>query len=120
MIAPGIENETQLIDHSKYYDDTSFSDVLKHSNNRLSMISLNKNKKRKDEPLSFKCNGRDLTDDIEIANEFNRFFADIGESLASNMEQFDNHELNYKPISKHLMHRIVNFSLLMKMQQLKP
>ena len=50
----------------------------------------------KDEPLSFKCNGRDLTDDIEIANEFNRFFADIGESLASNMEQFDNHELSYK------------------------
>ena len=53
-------------------------------------------KKRKDEPLSFKCNGRDSTDAIEIANEFNRFFADIGESLASNMEQFDNHELSYK------------------------
>ena len=57
-----------------------------------------------------------LTDDIENANEFNRFFADIGESLASNMELFDNHELSYK----HLMHKIVNFSLLMKMQQLKP
>ena len=38
--------------------------------------TLNK-KKRKDEPLSFKCNGRDLTDDIEIANKFNRFFADV-------------------------------------------
>ena len=31
----------QLCDHSKYYDDNSFSDVLKHSNNRLTMISLN-------------------------------------------------------------------------------
>ena len=41
MIAPDIENETQLIDHSKYYDDNSFSDVLKNSNNKLSMISLN-------------------------------------------------------------------------------
>ena len=41
VIAPDIENETQLIDHSKYYDDNSFSDVLKHSNNRLSIISLN-------------------------------------------------------------------------------
>ena len=58
--------------------------------------TLNKNKKRKDEPLTFKCNGRDLSDDIEIANEFNRFFANIGENLASNMEQFDNHELSYK------------------------
>ena len=58
--------------------------------------TLNKNKKRKDEPLTFKCNGRDLSDDIEIANEFNRFFANIGENLASNMEQFDNHKLSYK------------------------
>ena len=41
VIAPDIENETQLIDHSKYYDDRGFSDVLKHSNNKLSMISLN-------------------------------------------------------------------------------
>ena len=38
--------------------------------------TLNKNKKRKDEPLTFKCNGRDLSDDIEIANEFNRFFCE--------------------------------------------
>ena len=30
--------------------------------------TLNKNKKRKDEPLTFKCNGRDMSDDIEIAN----------------------------------------------------
>ena len=57
---------------------------------------MNKNKKRKDEPLTFKCNGRDLSHDIEIANEFKRFFANIGENLASNMEQFDNLELSYK------------------------
>ena len=41
VIAPDIENETQLIDHSKYYDDRGFSDVIKHSNNKLSTISLN-------------------------------------------------------------------------------
>ena len=59
--------------------------------------TLKKIKKGKmSQPLSFKCNGRDLTDAIEIANEFNRLLADIGESLASNMEQFDNHELSYK------------------------
>ena len=39
--------------------------------------TLNKNKKRKDEPLTFKCNGRDLSDNIEIANEFNRFFCEF-------------------------------------------
>ena len=48
------------------------------------------------EHLTFKSNGRDLSDNIEIANEFNRFFANIGENLASNVEQFDNHELSYK------------------------
>ena len=41
VIAPDIENETQLIDLSKYHDDRGFSDVLKHSNNKISMISLN-------------------------------------------------------------------------------
>ena len=34
VIAPDIENETQLIDHSKYYGDHSFSDVPKYSNNK--------------------------------------------------------------------------------------
>ena len=58
--------------------------------------TLNKNEKRKDEHLTLKCNGRDLSDDFEIANNFNRFFANIGENLASNIEQFDNHELSYK------------------------
>ena len=28
VIAPDIENETQLIDHSKYYDHKGFTDVL--------------------------------------------------------------------------------------------
>ena len=54
-------------------------------------------KKGKDEPLTLKCNGPDsITDDIKIANEFNRFFADIGVNLASNMKHFDNHKLSYK------------------------
>ena len=49
------------------------------------VISETLNKNRKDETLTFKCNSRDLSDDIEIANEFNRFFANIGENLASNI-----------------------------------
>ena len=34
-------------------------------------------KRRKDEHLSLKCNGRDLYDDVEIADESDRFFANI-------------------------------------------
>ena len=34
VIAPDIEMETQLIDHSKYYGNHSFSDVPKYSNNK--------------------------------------------------------------------------------------
>ena len=80
------------------YFHNTFAMYKHHMKKTWAVISetLNKNKKRKDEPLTFKCNGRDLPDDIEIANEFNRFFANIGENLASNMEQFDNHELSYK------------------------
>ena len=43
--------------------------------------TLNKNKMMKDEPLTFKCNGRDLSIDKlianAIANEFNRLFATL-------------------------------------------
>ena len=105
----------------KTYFHNTFAMYKNDMKKTWAVISETLNKKeRKDEPLSFKCNGRDLTDDIEIANEFNRFFADIGESLASNMEQFDNHELSYKTYLQTPHAKIVNFSLLMKTQQLKP
>ena len=62
----------------KTYFHKTFAMYKNDMKKTWAVISETLKKRRKDEPLSFKCNGRDLTDDIEIANEFNRFFADIG------------------------------------------
>ena len=40
-ISPEIENETTLIEHSKYYNDVEFKNVLQNTNNKISMLSLN-------------------------------------------------------------------------------
>ena len=62
----------------KIYFHNAFA-MYKHNMKKTWAViseTLNTSKKRKDEPLTFKCNGRDLSDDIEIANEFNRFFCE--------------------------------------------
>ena len=40
--------------------------------------ALNRGKQKTDFPSSFTMNGRELTDSLEIANEFNIFFANVG------------------------------------------
>ena len=40
--------------------------------------ALNSGKKKTDFPSSFTMNGRELTDSLEIANEFSIFFANVG------------------------------------------
>ena len=40
-ISPEIENETDLIEHSKYYNDVDFKNVLHNANCKISMLSLN-------------------------------------------------------------------------------
>ena len=40
-ISPEIENETDLIEHSKYYNDVDFKNVLHNANSKISMLSLN-------------------------------------------------------------------------------
>ena len=40
-ISPEIENETTLIEHSKYYNDVEFKNVLQNTNSKISMLSLN-------------------------------------------------------------------------------
>ena len=40
-IGPEIENETDLLEHSKYYNDTDFKIVLHNANSKISMLSLN-------------------------------------------------------------------------------
>ena len=40
-ISPEIENETDLLEHSKYYNDADFKSVLHNANSKISMLSLN-------------------------------------------------------------------------------
>ena len=40
-ISPEIENETTLIELSKYYNDVEFKNVLQNTNSKISMLSLN-------------------------------------------------------------------------------
>ena len=39
-ISPDLENETTLIEHSKYYDDTEFEHAQQY-NSKISMLSIN-------------------------------------------------------------------------------
>ena len=40
-ISPEIDNETTLIEHSKYYNDVEFKNVLQNTNSKISILSLN-------------------------------------------------------------------------------
>ena len=40
-ISPEMENEASLIEHSKYYNDVEFRNVLYNTNSKISMLSLN-------------------------------------------------------------------------------
>ena len=40
-ISPNIENEMDKINHSTYYNDDDFKDVLKNSKSELSILNLN-------------------------------------------------------------------------------
>ena len=40
-ISPEIENETDLLEHSKYYNDVDFKNVLHNANSKISMLILN-------------------------------------------------------------------------------
>ena len=40
-ISPELENEASLIEHSKYYNDVEFRNVLHNTNSKISILSLN-------------------------------------------------------------------------------
>ena len=40
-ISPEMENEASLIEHSKYYNDVEFRNVLHNTNSKISILSLN-------------------------------------------------------------------------------
>ena len=57
--------------------------------------TLNRNKKSSNVPSPFYDNGRTLSNMIEIANAFNVYFANIGEKLASEIEENVNNIADY-------------------------
>ena len=40
-ISPEMENEASLIEHSKYYNDVEFRNVLHNTNSKISILCLN-------------------------------------------------------------------------------
>ena len=40
-ISPDMEDESNIIEESKYYDDTDFKDALQQYNSKISILSLN-------------------------------------------------------------------------------
>ena len=40
-ISPEMENEASVIEHSKYYNDVDFRNVLHNANSKISILSLN-------------------------------------------------------------------------------
>ena len=41
LIIPDSENESTLIEHSKYYGDTEFEHALQQYNSKISMLGIN-------------------------------------------------------------------------------
>ena len=69
-----------------FYNDqfTKASSDIKETWKNIKTI-LNKNKKSSGYPTLFKHNGLDITDPKTIANEFNKYFTNIGPELANSI-----------------------------------
>ena len=62
---------------------------IKQTWNTIS-VTLNKHRKNRDIPEKIVYNDKTLTNEQEIANSFNSFFASVGAQLSSSIEQSDN------------------------------
>ena len=58
--------------------------------------TLNRNKIQDTNPISFIDNGHELSDNIEIANAFNLYFANVGKKLSATLKQHNVLNINYK------------------------
>ena len=58
--------------------------------------TLNRNKIQDTNPISFIDNGHELSDNTEIANAFNLYFANVGKKLSATLEQHNVLNINYK------------------------
>ena len=70
-----------------------FSDNARKTWNKINEI-LNKCKKKKDFPSYFMLNGRKIENTSEISDEFNNYFATIGEKLSAKIPINNNKSIN--------------------------
>ena len=62
-ISPDMEDESNIIEESKYYDDTDFKDALQQYNSKISILSLNY------QSINAKCDKLKLfLDDVNTLN----------------------------------------------------
>ena len=98
----------------KYYHDLfeRYKCDIKNTWNTISEI-FNKSNRKKNSILKIFNNGRFVTKSVDIANEFNMFFANIGPLLASNLDDTDKNPFQSyleKTINSEFQFRTVEIS----------
>ena len=104
----------------KYYTDcfNKYKDNVKNTWQTIKEV-LNKTKKKTYFPNYFKLNGSLITDKQMIADNFNRFFVNVGPNSAAQINFSNNafkdylqtpcaHKLSFKPVSEETIGKIID------------
>ena len=89
----------EIINAKKSYCNRTFA-MYKNNLKKKTWLTisetLNRNKIQDTNPISFINNGHELSDNAEIANAFNLYFANVGKKLSATFEQYNVLNINYK------------------------
>ena len=88
----------EIVNAKKSYYNRTFAMYKNNLKKTWLTISetLNRNKIQDTNPISFIDNGHELSDNTEIANAFNLYFANVGKKLSATLEQHNVLNINYK------------------------
>ena len=116
-----IRRSTMLAKRQYYHTTFSrYSSNLKKTWRTINDI-LNRGKGKNNLPLTFKSESGDLiSGELEIANEFNGFFVNIGGNIGNNKERNDDYSRHNKPKSKLCFKEITGEVTLTIINDLKP
>ena len=85
-----VKNDIKIAKRNYYFHVFNIhKNNIKQTWNTIS-VTLNKHRKNRDIPEKIVYNDKTLTNEQEIANSFNSFFASVGAQLSSSIEQSDN------------------------------
>ena len=90
-----VKNDIKTAKRNYYFHVPRHANFFIHKNNikqtwNTISVTLNKHRKNRDIPEKIVYNDKTLTNEQEIANSFNSFFASVGAQLSSSIEQSDN------------------------------